>query len=136
MSALVAPRPVVLRRGRDAAAKPLGPRRDVAGPVISQLVQWDVDDPTLRPFSETCLHRLGNLVLDTYSLGGSRSDRPFAERIPLYQSSGLRSQREIVERFASKAQNGNLCWDVAATRERQSKLVEFARNQICSIHSA
>jgi hypothetical protein len=49
-------------------------------PTLGQRVKWLENDEESKPFDEVCLHRLGNLVLDTVSAGSSKSDRCFVER--------------------------------------------------------
>jgi hypothetical protein len=89
---------------------------------LSRLVKWDAKDEEERPFEEVCLHRLGNLVLDTVSKGAAKGSRDFASRIPYYTGSGLLSQGELVSRFASQDRD----WDVAAIRRRHEALMDFA----------
>jgi hypothetical protein len=98
-----------------------------ANPNLKRLVKWDQTDDEARPFEEVCLHRLGNLVLDTYLVGSGG----FTSRIPHYTSrSALLSQGELVSHFATKDSTCNLVWDVAAIRRRHEVLVAFAMNQL------
>lgn len=100
--------------------------KDPANPNLSRLVKWEVADDETRPFAEVCLHRLGNLVLDTFSAGSSKGSGDFASRIAHYTRSALLSQGEIVSVFATKGAEDILVWDVAAIRKRQEVLVAFA----------
>jgi Protein of unknown function (DUF1524) len=99
-----------------------------SNPLLVQRTKWLPTDEEERPFSEVCLHRLGNLVLDFLGTGAAKSDKGFVERIPYYERSTLLSQHELisVSGFASKGSNGALCWDLAAIRKRHKVLVEFA----------
>jgi hypothetical protein len=105
--------------------------KDEKNPVLSRLVKWDPDsDETPRLFADLYLHRLGNLVLDTVSAGAAKGNRDFTGRIEHYRASGLISQSEIVNRFATPDSDGKLKWDEAAIRRRQAALVEFALKQM------
>ena len=104
--------------------------KNPANPNLSTLVNW-TGEYEAKPFSEVCLHRLGNLVLDTVSAGSSKGSADFASKVPHYTSrSALLSQGEIVYRFASKDEKGNPAWDVDAIRRRQRALVEFAIKEL------
>ena len=100
-----------------------------ANPNLNCLVKWQPTDEE-RPFSEVCLHRLGNLVLDTVSAGSSKGSGDFLSRIRHYTGSALLSQSEIVQKFASKDANGNLLWNIAAIQRRQKVLFDFATSEL------
>jgi hypothetical protein len=93
-------------------------------------VKWRPEDEQARPFEETFLHRLGNLVLDDYSTGGAKGNCDFATRIPDYTNSTFLSQHEIVSKFATKTSDGMSNWDEDAIRRRHAALLDFATNQV------
>jgi Protein of unknown function (DUF1524) len=99
-----------------------------ANPNLRRLVKWSPDGQS-RPFGDVFLHRLGNLVLDTYSMGGAKGDCDFMARIPHYSRSAFLSQHEIVDRFATM-KDGMSVWDEDAIRKRHAALVDFAKNQL------
>jgi hypothetical protein len=102
--------------------------QDPNNPNLARLVTWTEGDQP-KEFREVCLHRLGNLVLDTFGLGGAKGNMKFEDRIPLYQNGTLRSQNELVGRFATK-DNGNYIWDIVAIQKRQKVLSDYATNKI------
>jgi hypothetical protein len=123
---LVSPERQAVRYERDHI-EPQNPKN----PNLDRLVKWDEAEDEARPFREVCLHRLGNLVLDTVAAGSSKGSGDFTSRIQHYTSrSALLSQGELVSHFASKDSTGNLVWDVAAIRKRHEVLVAFAMTQI------
>ena len=103
--------------------------KDPANPRLAIVVKWNPEDEE-RPFGEVCLHRLGNLVLDTYSSGSAKGNGDFASRISHYTGSGLQSQSELVPCFASKDENGNPIWDICAIRKRQEALEAFVIDEL------
>jgi hypothetical protein len=104
--------------------------KDPANPNVRRLVKWSPKDEQTRPFEELFLHRLGNLVLDTFSTGGAKGNRDFAARIHHYTQGTFLSQHEIVTRFASRNEDGTPIWDEDAIRRRHAALVDFATNEL------
>jgi hypothetical protein len=98
-------------------------------PIHNLRVKWDDGQDDDKPFSEVCLNRLGNLVLDTISAGASKSDDCFEDRIEKYRGSGLISQGDIISKFASM-KNGLHKWDLEAIQKRQNFLRDFGLSQI------
>ena len=122
---VVLPKSVAVKYQRDHIEA-----KDPTNPNLSLLVKWHPLEEE-RPFGEVCLHRLGNLVLDTYSAGSAKGNGDFASRIAHYTSgSALLSQGEIVSRFASRNENGTLVWDIAALQTRQKALIAFAMENL------
>jgi len=79
-----------------------------------------------RRFSEVCLNRLGNLVLDTCSPNAAKGNVTFAGKLTAYQQrSTLLSQGEL-SRFASTGADGILVWDAEAVKRRHQILIDFA----------
>jgi hypothetical protein len=122
---LVSPTNTKVKFARDHI-EPKNPKN----PNLTLPVKWNRADKESRPFGDVCLHRLGNLVLDTVSAGAARGDGDFESRIPLYRGSGLLSQGEVVDHYAKTDSAGKLVWNMEAIRERQEDLVTFAMNQL------
>ena len=101
--------------------------KDPKNPNLLRQVKWIPKDENARPFSEVCLNRLGNLVLDTTSTGSAKGNGDFQSRIAHYVGSAFLSQSEIVSRFAGKSADGTLIWDEVAIRRRHESLLEFAK---------
>lgn len=104
--------------------------KDPANPTLARQVKWSPNDERTRPFSEVFLHRLGNLVLDTYSTGSAKGNRDFSSRIYHYTNSGFLSQGEVVSLFASKDAAGNVVWDEVSIKKRHEALVDYAKTHM------
>jgi hypothetical protein len=103
-----------------------------SNPQLARLTKWEPDNDVEIPrkFSDIYLNRLGNLVLDNTSLGAAKGSKPFVDRIENYKSSGLRSQKEIVDRFANRDVGDNYTWDERAIRARHKALMQFAMEKM------
>lgn len=72
------------------------------------------------------MNRLGNLMLASQSQNSSIGNKPFGEKLTDYSKCILMQQTEI-ENYAGKDENGKPCWTVDSIRERQRKIVEWAK---------
>lgn len=96
-----------------------------ADPIAESAVVWGEGAP--QPFREVALHRLGNLVIDTFSLNASKGSKDFASKLgTLTETSGYLSQNEL-RRFTSHPEKP--LWDVKAIQARHQHLIDFARKE-------
>lgn len=87
-------------------------------------VDWD-GNGELKPFSEVCLNRLGNLVIDSASPNSSKSNDDFVEKWKRYSSDSIYlSQRKLDEYFYDTKVP---VWDMDAIKKRQDALIEFVK---------
>jgi len=95
-----------------------------ADPIAENAVVWGEGAP--QPFREVALHRLGNLVIDTFSLNASKGKKDFANKLEsLSKSSAYLSQSELINFIPDPK---HLVWDVKAIQTRHKQLIAFSSN--------
>ncbi|MCW4588424.1 DUF262 domain-containing protein [Gluconacetobacter entanii] len=88
--------------------------------ILNRDVTWRGAEAPL-PFREACLHRLGNLVLDTRAGNAAKGCRPFNIKTDPSNPTFMKSQAELPT-FAPEPG----VWDERAIEKRQQALEEFA----------
>ena len=88
--------------------------------ILNRHVTWR-DAKSAAPFREACLHRLGNLVLDTRAGNAANGCRPFNVKSAPSNPTFMKSQAELPT-FAPEPG----VWDERAIEKRQQELEKFA----------
>ena len=87
----------------------------------------DRDNPENGIESGGWMNRLGNLVLASQSQNSSLGNKPFAAKLDDYSRVILAQQTEI-RNYAKMNEKGDVLWTVDAIRDRQRKIVGWARD--------
>lgn len=84
-------------------------------------VEWDPGVPKL--FSEVCLHRLGNLVIDATSSNASKGKQDFSDKLENLTHSIYLSQSELIK-WAEKTED-KYHWTISSVKSRHERLKAF-----------
>ncbi len=87
----------------------------------------DRDNPENGIESGGWMNRLGNLVLASQSQNSSLGNKPFAAKLDDYSRVILAQQTEI-RNYAKMNEKGDALWTVDSIRDRQRKIVGWARD--------
>lgn len=92
-----------------------------SNPLSTIEVEWEKGVPKL--FSDVCLHRLGNLVLDSTSSNASKGKHDFSDKIESLEGSTYLSHKNLKKWAIPK--DDDFEWNIDAIKKRHASLKAF-----------